>query len=428
MHGQDRRRRRNGLVRTHCAGFHPCFSERACFLLAAGSRLAAKAGRPSPANQRVGADVMHQLLQRATTVALGIFDLGADLTERLAFPPHLTRREVPFRVARHAGGIEVGLLVADRATHGRQPMTIGAALHRRLMEAACSPWRGRSPAGWQFTQRGFVNTFPSSTNIAADRAAGSAIEAKLSGVARLSDWSETASAIGAPVSRATSATRTLIRISSPITTSPASRGGGQSSRWSRPEMRSSPREITSWIGQNHGAHGLVIFDVAGAAAQVPVERLGNGLFEFGPRHRISLQTLEQHLAFVQKTRGTVAALEGKMRDKLLLQKRQFAVPRMAFHGADRLAVEVHRRNDAGGAGVARPVGIIDDHRAAQALRDAAAELGTGHPEILAQEIVHRQFVAHLARTVSATIDRDDQHRRLRTPLIMAWVTGKDRKR
>src|SRR5215510_990821 len=292
----------------------------------------------------------------------------------------------------------------------------------------CSPWRGRSPAGWQFTQRGFVNTFPSSTNIAADRAAGSAIEAKLSGVARLSDWSETASASGVPVSRATSATRTLIRISSPITTSLASRARGQPSRWSRPELRSTPREITSWIGQNHVAHGLVIFDVAGAAAQVSVECLGNGLLEFGPRHRIALQTLEQHLAFVQKARGTVAALEGKVRDKRLLQRRQFAVLGKAFNRADRLAVEAHRRNDAGGPGVARAVGIIDDDRAAQALRGAAAELGTGHPEILAQEIIHRQFVAHLARAVSASIDRDGQHRHLSTPLIMAWVTGKDRKR
>jgi hypothetical protein len=49
--GKDRRRWRNGLVRTHRPGFHPCFSERARFLLGAGSRLAAKAGRPSPADE-----------------------------------------------------------------------------------------------------------------------------------------------------------------------------------------------------------------------------------------------------------------------------------------------------------------------------------------------------------------------------------------
>src|SRR5207249_10951247 len=53
----------------------------------------------------------------------------------------------------------------------------------------------------------------SSVNIAADRAAVSAIEAKLSGVARLTNCSETPSRVGVPVSRAASATRTLIRIS-----------------------------------------------------------------------------------------------------------------------------------------------------------------------------------------------------------------------
>ena len=66
---------------------------------------------------------------------------------------------------------------------------------------------------------------------------------------------------------------------------------------------------------------------------------------------------------------------------LQLQNGGLAVLGKAFHRADRLAVEAQRRKDAGGAGVARPVGIIDDDRAAQALRGAAAELGTGHPEI-----------------------------------------------
>src|SRR5260370_19994223 len=48
-----------------------------------------------------------------------------------------------------------------------------------------SPWRGRSPAGWQLTQRGWVSTLPSSVNMAADRASVSAIEVKLSGEARV---------------------------------------------------------------------------------------------------------------------------------------------------------------------------------------------------------------------------------------------------
>src|SRR6476660_2219260 len=32
-------------------------------------------------------------------------------------------------------------------------------------------------------------------------------------------------------------------------------------------------EIAFWIRQDHGAYGLVVFDVTGAAAQVTVERL-----------------------------------------------------------------------------------------------------------------------------------------------------------
>src|SRR3954469_21851305 len=188
------------------------------------------------------------------------------------------------------------------------------------------------------------------------------------------------------------------------------------------------RQVASRIRQDHGAHGLVVLDVTGAATQVAVERLGDGLVEVGPRDRLLRQTLEQNLPLVQETGGTVAALKSKMRDERLLQNGKLAVLGVAFHRADRLAVEACRRNDAGGAGVAGPVRIIDDDRATQALRGAAAKLGAGHPEILAQEIVHRQLVAHLARAVGASIDGDGELRHLRTPLIMAWVTGKDRKR
>ncbi len=92
---------------------------------------------------------------------------------------------------------------------------------------------------------------------------------------------------------------------------------------------------------------------------------------------------------------------------------------MAFDRADRLAIEARRRNDAGRAGVARPIRIIDDHRATQALRGAAAELGAGQPEEFAQEIVHRQVVAHVHRAVRATVDRDAQCGHASAPLSMA---------
>ena len=94
-------------------------------------------------------------------------------------------------------------------------------------------------------------------------------------------------------------------------------------------------EIACRIGQDHVAHGLVIFDVAGAAAQVAVERLGNGLLEIGARHRLLRQTLQQNLALVQEARGAIAALERKVLDERLLQRRKLAVLGMAFDGADR---------------------------------------------------------------------------------------------
>ena len=103
-------------------------------------------------------------------------------------------------------------------------------------------------------------------------------------------------------------------------------------------------------------------------------------------------------------------------DEGLLQKRKLAISCMTFDGTDRLAVETDRRDDAGRAGVARPVGIVDDDSATQALRGTAAELGAGHPEIFAQEIVHREIVADLSRSVRAAIDRDAQFGHASAPL------------
>src|ERR1700738_2162859 len=102
--------------------------------------------------------------------------------------------------------------------------------------------------------------------------------------------------------------------------------------------------------------------------------------------------------------------------------------RMAFDRADRFTVEACGRNDAGRAGVTRAVGIIDDHRATQALRGTAAEFGAGHAEVLTQEIVHRQIIAHVHRAVRAAVDREAECRHASAPLSMVWVTGSDWKR
>src|SRR5215211_2903436 len=117
-----------------------------------------------------------------------------------------------------------------------------------------------------------------------------------------------------------------------------------------------------------------------------------------------------------------------MLDEGLLQDGELAIPCMTFDGADGLAVEACRRNNAGRAGVTCPIGIIDDDSATQALRCAAAELGAGHSEVFAQKIVHRQIIAHVRRSVRAAIDGDAQFGHASAPLSMAWVTGKDWKR
>src|SRR3984957_19663935 len=111
----------------------------------------------------------------------------------------------------------------------------------------------------------------------------------------------------------------------------------------------------------------MIFDVAGAAAEVTVKRLGYGLLEIRAGDRRLRQSLEQDLALVEKTRGAIAALEGELGDKSLLQSRQLAVLRMAFDRADGLAVEACGRHDAGWARGARPVGPHDQNTSAPAL-------------------------------------------------------------
>jgi hypothetical protein len=69
-----------------------------------------------------------------------------------------------------------------------------------------------------------------------------------------------------------------------------------------------------------------------------------------------------NLTLIQKTGGAaIAALERKMLDESFLQNRKFAILRVAFDCADSLAVEVRSRNHATWHGVARPVGIINDH-------------------------------------------------------------------
>src|ERR1700674_758433 len=120
------------LARTHRAGLHPCVDQCAGLLLRARRRTAAEPGRPRPADQSVGADMLDEILQRPAAIALAILDLNANLAERLALPRHLPWREMPFRMSRHPAGVEIGALVAARATHRGEPVPVRTARDRRL--------------------------------------------------------------------------------------------------------------------------------------------------------------------------------------------------------------------------------------------------------------------------------------------------------
>src|SRR5260370_24369560 len=118
--------------RTNRPGFYPGIDQRTGFLLRAGGRGSAEARLPCPTDQSVGTDVMDEVFDFPAAVTGGVLDLRADLGRRLAFPRHLARRDMPFRMAGHAAGIEVGVLMTDRATHRLAAITVAPAIAPRL--------------------------------------------------------------------------------------------------------------------------------------------------------------------------------------------------------------------------------------------------------------------------------------------------------
>src|SRR5580704_3172428 len=87
------------------------------------------------------------VVERSAAVARRIFKLRANLPRRLVLPSHLSRRQMPMRMAWHAGGIEIGVLVAHGATHGRRAETVATARDRRLMQPLRVALQ-RPVAGW----------------------------------------------------------------------------------------------------------------------------------------------------------------------------------------------------------------------------------------------------------------------------------------
>jgi len=100
------------------------------------SGLTAGTRRPGPTYQMIGADMVHNLIERAAAIARGILDLRAYLPDRLAFPGHFARRQVPNRIAGHAAGIDIRLLMTNRTAQRRKSETVFTANDRRLMRAA----------------------------------------------------------------------------------------------------------------------------------------------------------------------------------------------------------------------------------------------------------------------------------------------------
>ena len=108
-----------------------------------------------------------------------------------------------------------------------------------------------------------------------------------------------------------------------------------------PQWLSALDKVALRIGQDHVAHRLVIFHIAGAAAEVAIKRLGDGLLEIGTQHAFLRQPFEQHLSFVEKARGAIAALESKVLDEGFLQNGELAVLGMADLPLKRTAGTMH---------------------------------------------------------------------------------------
>src|SRR5262245_12887057 len=309
------------LVRTHRPGFYPGLDERARLLLRAWSRLPAISGRPRPTDQMIFADMLNERVHRTVSVARRILDLEADLAQRLAFPSHFTRGEVPDRIAGHAGGIVVGLQVADRTAHRWEAKSVSAALDRRLVEPrhVALAWTVAGGMAVQTTRmRQHFSELGEhrrrSCRLIGDRgeAVGCCEAVRLFGhSARNRRSGQQGRKHNKDLDRDAPMHRQY-----PL---PSSVVEGSHHHDGRDRVLLRPREIASRIGENHGADGLVVFDVAGAAAQMTVKRLSNGLLKVRPRHRLLRQTLEQNLALVQESGRTVAALERKMLDEGLLQ-------------------------------------------------------------------------------------------------------------
>ena len=126
------------MRRTRRAGRYPILDGTVGLLRRAGWRFAARAGMPSPANQRDVAHMDRDRCQSAAAISLRILDLGTNLSRRFLPPRHFDRRQTPFLSSRwamqHAG---IAREMTGRAAQTRiaEAAAVRAALDIEAMHA-----------------------------------------------------------------------------------------------------------------------------------------------------------------------------------------------------------------------------------------------------------------------------------------------------
>ena len=264
------------LVRTNRSGFHPGVEKRASLALRAWSGLAAHAGRPGPADQVIGRrhDARSLPSERPPLRAGSL--ICAQICPSV-LPSHAISRGARCQtgIARHAAGVEIRLLMTDRTTHCRKPEAVFAALDRRLVQAA-EIALARAIAGGMAVHAARMGQHFADFGEQGRRARrGVADRGKAFGVARARmHYRQPPRPESTLISRAAIATT--------ITVATGDRQPGlecHDRRFTVDCLRTSTviglrsDKVALRIGQDHVAHRLVIFDVAGAAAEMAVERL-----------------------------------------------------------------------------------------------------------------------------------------------------------
>src|SRR5262249_4828758 len=99
-------------------------------------------------------------------------------------------------------------------------------------------------------------------------------------------------------------------------------------------------------------------------------------------------------------RGAEPALEGVLLPERLLQRMELPVPGQAFHGRHRGPVRLDGEHEARADGLA-----VDEHGAGAARSVLAADVGSGEPEVVAEEVDEQPTRFH-SLLIRDAVDRD----------------------